>query len=57
MGGAGEGPVQVDSSTCGLESGGIQRVRFRMQKWGGAVLGERITLDEGQEQVPAQGRR
>ena len=57
MGGAGEGPGQVDSSTCGLESGGIQRVRFRMQEWGGAVLGERTTLDEGQEQVPAQGRR
>ena len=39
MGGAGEGPGQVGSSTCGLESGGIQRVRFRMQKWGGAEVG------------------
>ena len=35
MGGAGEGPGQVQSSTCGLESGGIQRLRFRMQEWEG----------------------
>lgn len=26
-----------------------------MQEWGGAVLGERSPLDEGQEQVPARG--
>ena len=57
MGGTAEGPGQVESSTCGLGSGGIQRVRFRMQEWGGAVLGERLLLDEGQEQVPARGRR
>ena len=55
MGAAAEGPGLVESSTCALESGGIQRVRFRMQEWGGAVLGERPPLDEGQEQVPAQG--
>ena len=34
---------------------GIQRVKFRMQEWGGAVLGEKLPLDEGQEQVPARG--
>ena len=34
---------------------GIQRVKFRMQEWGGAVLGEKHPLDEGQEQVPARG--
>ena len=55
MGAAAEGPGLVESSTCALESGGIQRVRFRMQEWGGAVLGERPPLDEGQEQVPARG--
>lgn len=26
-----------------------------MQEWGGALLGERLPLDEGQEQVPARG--
>ena len=57
MGAAAEGPGLVESSTCALESGGIQRVRFRMQEWGGAVLGERPPLDEGQEQVPAWGQR
>lgn len=46
MGGTAEGPGQVESSTCGLGSGGIQRVRFRMQEWGGAVLGERLPLVE-----------
>ena len=51
MGGTAEGPGQEDSSTCGPGSGGIQRVRFRMQEWGGAVLGERLPWDEGQEQV------
>ena len=55
MGAAAEGPGLVESSTCALESGGIQRVRFRMQEWGGAVLGERPPLDEGQEQVHARG--
>ena len=57
MGAAAEGPGLVEPSTRALESGGIQRVRFRMQEWGGAVLGERPPLDEGQEQMPAQGRR
>ena len=57
MGGTADGPGQVDSSTCGLGSGGIQKVRFRLQEWGGAVLGERLLLDKGQEQVPARGRR
>ena len=51
MGGTAEGPGQEDSSTCGPGSGGIQRVRVRMQEWGGAVLGERLPWDEGQEQV------
>ena len=55
MGGPAEGPGQEDSSTCGPGSGGIQRVKFRMQGWGGAVLGEKLPLDEGQEQVPARG--
>ena len=55
MGGTAEGPGQEDSSTCGPGSGGIQRVKFRMQEWGGAVLGEKLPLDEGQEQVPARG--
>ena len=57
MGAAAEGPGLVEPSTRALESGGIQRVRFRMQEWGGAVLGERPPLDEGHEQMPAQGRR
>ena len=55
MAGAAEGPGHVESSTCDLESGGIQRVRLRMQEWGGAVLGERPPLDKGQEQVHARG--
>ena len=57
MGAAAEGPGLVEPSTCALESGGIQRVRFRMQEWGGAVLGERPPLDEVQEQMPARGWR
>ena len=33
-------------------------MRFRMQEWGGAVLGERLPWDEGQEQVlPGGGGR
>ena len=55
MGGAGEGPGQVQSSTCGLESGGIQRLRFRMQEWEGLCWVKGPPLDEGQEQVPARG--
>ena len=55
MAGAAEGPGHVESSTCALESGGIQRVRLRMQEWGGAGLGDRPPLDKGQEQVHARG--
>lgn len=41
MGAAAEGPGHVESGTCALESGGIQRVRFRMQEWGrGHVAGK-----------------
>ena len=57
MGAAAEGPGLVESSTCALESGGIQRVRFRMQEWGGAVLGERPPLGGGPRAGAYKGRR
>lgn len=55
MAGAAEGPGLVESSTCGPESGEIQRVRFRDAGVGRGRVGERGPLDEGQEQVPARG--
>ena len=44
MGGAADRLGQVESSTCGLESCGIQRVRFRMQEWGRGRVGQKALL-------------